>query len=173
MAENEQITGAGNNQAASASTQERQFVVQRIYVKDVSFESPNAPDIFRGDWTPTQDLNLSTQVTKLQEDIYEVVLSLTVTLKAGDKTAFIVEVQQAGIFTVAGFSAQEMGPMMGAYCPNLLFPYAREVVSDLVVKGSFPALVLQHVNFESLYAQHQQAAAQEQAQAEAAAAGTH
>lgn len=150
MAENEQ------------TPPERQFVVQRIYLKDASFESPNAPDIFRGDWRPTHDLNLGTKVEKLDDQIYEVVLSVTVSVKVEDKTAFLVEVHQAGIFTVGAFPEQEMGPMLGAYCPSLLFPYAREVVSDLVVKGSFPQLVLQHVNFDLLYAQHRQQAMEQQ-----------
>lgn len=141
---------------------ERQFSVQRVYTKDVSFESPNAPEIFRGEWKPAHELNLNTKINKLEDNVYEVVLSVTVSAKVGDKTAFIVEVQQAGIFTSLGFPEEELGPLLGAYCPNLLFPYAREVVSDLVVKGSFPQLVLQHVNFDLLFAQHQQQAAQDQ-----------
>jgi preprotein translocase subunit SecB len=156
MAENDQINP------------ERQFAVQRIYTKDLSFESPNAPEIFRGEWQPQNELNLNTKVNRLADQAYEVVLSVTVTAKVGDKTAFIVEVQQAGIFTMAGFSEQELGPMLGAYCPNLLFPYAREAVSELVTKGSFPQLVLQHVSFDALFAQHQQEAA---AQAAAGADG--
>ena len=144
---------------------ERQFAVQRIYTKDLSFESPNAPEIFRGEWKPQNELNLNTKVNRLADQAYEVVLSVTVTAKVGDKTAFIVEVQQAGIFTMAGFTEQELGPMLGAYCPNLLFPYARETVSDLVTKGSFPQLVLQHVSFDALFAQHQQEAAAQAAEA--------
>ncbi|CRI64903.1 Protein-export protein secB [Thiocapsa sp. KS1] len=153
MAENEQ-----SNEPRAQS--ERQFSVQRVYVKDASFESPNAPDVFRGEWKPTHELNVSTKVNRIQDDLYEVVLSVTVSAQLGDKTAFIVEVQQAGIFGISGFAEQEMGAMVGAYCPNLLFPYAREVVSDLVSKGSFPQLVLQHVNFDALFAQHQQEAMQ-------------
>jgi preprotein translocase subunit SecB len=159
---------AENAQSNEPRTQtERQFSVQRVYVKDASFESPNAPDIFRGEWKPTHELNVSTKVNRIQDDLFEVVLSVTVSAKLGDKTAFIVEVQQAGIFGIAGFAEQEMGAMVGAYCPNLLFPYAREVVSDLVSKGSFPQLVLQHVNFDALFAQHQQEAMQ-RAKSEAA-----
>lgn len=142
-------------------TAERQFAVQRIYTKDVSFESPNAPEIFRGEWKPQHELNLNTKVEKLADGAYEVVLSVTATVKVGDKIAFIVEVHQAGIFMLAGFPDQEIGPMVGAYCPSMLFPYAREVVSDLVVKGSFPQLVLQHVNFDALFAQHQKQAAEQ------------
>jgi preprotein translocase subunit SecB len=135
---------------------ERQFQLLRIYTKDVSYESPNAPTIFRGNWQPQHELNLNTAVNNLGDDTYEVVLSVTATTKTEDKTAFIVEVQQAGLFGVKGFPEAELGPLLGAYCPNLLFPYAREVVSDLVTKGSFPQVVLQPVNFDALYAQHQQ-----------------
>lgn len=137
---------------------ERQFSVQRVYTKDVSFESPNAPAIFRGEWKPKHDINITTKIDRLDEYLYEVVLSVTVSALMEEKTAFIVEVQQAGIFSMSGFAEAELGPMLGAYCPTLLFPYAREVVSDLVVKGSFPQLVLQHVNFDALFAQHQQQA---------------
>ena len=156
MAENEQQT-------------ERQFMVHRIYTKDLSFESPNAPDIFRQEWQPKHDLNLNTQVNKHGDEAYEVVLSVTVTIKIEDKTALIVEVHQAGLFGVQGFPEAELGPLLGAYCPNLLFPYAREVVSDLVTKGSFPQLVLQPVNFDALFAQHQQQMA-EQAKGESGSA---
>lgn len=138
--------------------EQRLFQLQRIYLKDMSFESPNAPAIFTGDWQPKHELNLNTKVDKVGEDTYEVLLSLTVTAKTGDQTAFIVEVQQAGLVAVKGFPDAELGPLLGAYCPNLLFPYAREVVTDLVTKGSFPQLVLQPVNFDALFAQHRQQA---------------
>jgi preprotein translocase subunit SecB len=149
MTDNQQPTG------------ERQFALQRIYLKDSSFESPNAPDIFRQQWEPQHELNLNTKINRLSEDTYEVVLAVTVTTKVGEKTASIVEVQQAGIFGVKGFPEQEIGPLLGAYCPNLLFPYAREVVSDLATKGSFPQLVLQPVNFDALFAQHQEQVAEQ------------
>jgi preprotein translocase subunit SecB len=141
----------------------RHFAVQRIYIKDLSFESPNAPDIFRSQWDPKHELNINTKVAPLGEDAYEVVLSITITTKVEDKTALIVEVHQAGIFAAKGFSDQELGPLLGAYCPNQLFPYAREAVADLVTKGSFPQIVLQPINFDALYAQHQQQAAQQAA----------
>jgi preprotein translocase subunit SecB len=139
---------------------EKQFVVHRIYTKDVSYESPNSPDIFRQEWKPNHELNLNTKVNKLAADAFEVVLSVTVTTKIVDKTALIAEVHLAGLFGVRGFPEPELGPLLGAYCPNLLFPYAREVVSDLVTKGSFPQLVLQPVNFDALFAQHQRTAGQ-------------
>lgn len=144
MAENEQAKN------------ERQFQIQRIFLKDLSFESPNAPAIFTGEWQPKHELNINTKIDKINDGIYEVVLSVTVTTKVGEQTAFIVEVQQAGLVAVKGFPDGEMGPLLGAYCPNLLFPYAREAISDLVTKGSFPQLVLQPVNFDALFAQHQQ-----------------
>lgn len=147
--------------AQDQQSTERNFAVQRVYTKDISFESPNAPEIFRGEWKPKHELNLNTRINQLEEQVFEVILVVTVTVTVEDKTAFIVEVQQAGIFSASGFGEAEMGPMLGAYCPALLFPYAREVVSDLVVKGSFPQLVLQHVNFDVLFAQHQQQAAEE------------
>lgn len=134
----------------------REFALQRVYVKDISFETPNSPAVFTAEWKPESNLNLNSNVTKLAESTYEVVVTVTVTTKVGDKTAYLVEVQQAGIFAVKGFSDKEMGHMMGAYCPNLLFPYAREVVSDLVSKGSFPQMLLTPVNFDALYAQHLQ-----------------
>jgi preprotein translocase subunit SecB len=150
--------------APDQQTPERNFAVQRVYTRDISFESPNAPEIFRGDWKPKHELNLNTKINQLDEQVFEVVLTVTVSVTVEEKTAFIAEVHQAGIFGLSGFSEAEVGPMLGAYCPALLFPYAREVVSDLVVKGSFPQLVLQHVNFDALFAQHQeQAMEQEQA----------
>lgn len=153
--------------------QEREFVIQRIYVKDLSFESPNSPEVFRGEWSPQNELNLNTQVNRLDEQNFEVVLTVTVTAKLGDKTAFIAEVHQAGVFTLGGFPDQELAPLVGAYCPNILFPYAREALTDVVSKGSFPQLVLQPINFDALFAQHQQQAAAEAAQAPAAGTTQH
>jgi len=135
---------------------ERQLVVHRIYTKDLSYEAPNAPDIFRREWQPKLDLNLNTQASKLDEDTFEVVLLVTATTRLADKTASIVEVHLAGLFGIQGFPEPELAHLLGAYCPNLLFPYVREVISDLVTKGSFPQLVLQPVNFDALFAQHQQ-----------------
>ncbi len=140
---------------------ERHFGIQRLYLKDLSFESPNAPDIFRGPWRPQHELSLNTRINSLDQAVYEVVLSVTATVKVEDKTAFLLEVQQAGIFMAQGFTEEELGPLLGAYCPALLFPYAREVISDLSTKGSFPPLILQHVNFDLLFAQHRQQATAE------------
>lgn len=139
---------------------EKQFAIQKIYTKDISFETPNAPKVFTLKWEPALDLNLGTHVETLESSMYEVSLTITVTVKIADSTAYLVEVNQAGIFSVAGFSDQEMGPMLGSFCPNILFPYAREVVSDLVSKGGFPQLILAPVNFDALYMQHLQQAQQ-------------
>ncbi|OUR65657.1 protein-export chaperone SecB [Methylophaga sp. 42_25_T18] len=161
----------------NASTEEQQaarFVIQKIYTKDVSFESPNSPDIFREEWKPKLDLQLGNEYRRIDEDNHEIILSVTVTAKVGDKTAFLVEVKQAGIFSLTGYSDEEMGPLIGSYCPNTLFPFVREVVSDVVTKGGFPQLVLSPVNFDAMYMhQKEQAIAQAQAQAAASADTTH
>ena len=142
-------------QPQAQAQDERMFQLHRIYIKDLSFESPKSPHIFLGEWQPKHELSLNTQVNRIDELTFEVILTVTVTTHIGEQTAFIVEVQQAGLVGVKGFAEPELGPLLGAYCPNLLFPYAREAISDLVAKGSFPQLVLQPVNFEVLYAQRQ------------------
>jgi len=135
---------------------EKQFAIQKIYTKDISFETPNSPKIFTQKWEPSLDLNLETNVENLENSMYEVSLSITVTVKIGETIAYLVEIKQAGIFTIAGFSKQEIDPMLGSFCPNVLFPYAREAISDLVNKGGFPQLILAPVNFDALYMQHLQ-----------------
>jgi preprotein translocase subunit SecB len=135
---------------------EKQFAIQKIYTKDISFETPNSPKIFTQKWEPSLDINLGTNVEPLENSMYEVALTITVTVKIADTTAYLVEVIQAGIFSVDGFSDQEMGPMLGSFCPNILFPYAREAISDIVNKGGFPQLILAPVNFDALYMQHLQ-----------------
>jgi len=142
--------------AEENNTVEKQFSIQKIYTKDISFETPNSPKVFIEKWEPSVDFNLSTHVEALENSLYEVALTITITVKSGDTTAYLVEVNQAGIFALNGFNDLEMGPMVGSFCPNILFPYAREVVSDLVTKGGFPQLLLAPVNFDALYAQHLQ-----------------
>lgn len=137
-----------------------QFAIQRIYTKDISFETPNSPAIFTEKWEPNVNIDLNTSATALQEGLYEIVLTVTVLTKIGEKTAYLAEVQQAGIFIIAGFNDQERDGMIHSYCPNILFPYAREVISDLVSKGSFPQMLLSPINFDALYAQHLQQKAQ-------------
>ncbi len=140
---------------------DRLFQIQKIYLKDVSLEAPNAPHIFRQQWEPEIGLQLNNAAFDLGEDTHEVVLTLTVTAKLQDKTAYIVEIQQAGIFTMKGYNKDEMGQLLGAFCPNVLFPFAREAVSDLVTKGGFPPLLLAPINFDLLYQEQLQ---KEQAQ---------
>lgn len=133
-----------------------QFALQRVYVKDASFEVPNAPKVFLQTWKPDVNIDLNTQVTRLEDNQhFDITLSITVTAKNEGEVAFIAEVKQAGIFQVVGVPDAELGPLLGAYCPNLLFPFAREAISDLVGKGSFPQLLLQPINFDAVYAESQ------------------
>lgn len=156
------------SEESNTQQQGPQFAIQRIYTKDVSFETPNSPAIFTEQWEPEVNVELNSTGNKLADDVFEVILAVTVTAKLGEKTAYLAEVQQAGIFNISGFSEQDMGGMIHSYCPNVLFPYVREVVSDLVTKGSFPQMVLQPINFDALYAQHlekQQAGSEEKSDA--------
>lgn len=138
-----------------ARADQRQVAIQKIYVADTSLEVPNAPEIFTKEWKPSVDVQLSTAVKNLSNDTHNVVVTVTVTAKLEDQTAYLVEVQQAGIFLVRGFgSEQEKAAVLGAYCPNLLFPFARESVADLVARAGFPHFLLQPVNFDALYQQH-------------------
>lgn len=146
---------------AENTTEEKQFSIQKIYTKDISFETPNSPQVFSGKWEPSVDFNLGTHNQALEDSLFEVSLSITVTVKSDDQIAYLVEVNQAGIFSISGFPEQEKAPMLGSFCPNILFPYAREAVSDLVTKGGFPQLLLAPVNFDALYAQHLQQAQQQ------------
>ncbi|RRV03956.1 protein-export chaperone SecB [Pseudomonas sp. v388] len=150
------MTDQTNNAAAPAEENGPQFSLQRIYVRDLSFEAPKSPAIFRQEWTPSVSLDLNTRQKPLEGDFYEVVLTLSVTVNNGEEVAFIVEVQQAGIFLIKGLDDASMSHTLGAFCPNILFPYAREAIDNLVVRGSFPALMLAPVNFDALYAQELQ-----------------
>jgi preprotein translocase subunit SecB len=140
----------------AAEQQDLQFAIQRIYVKDISFEAPHTPAIFRKEWRPEVKLDLDTRSEKLEENLFEVVLSLTVTAMLGEETAFLCEVQQAGIFSVPALPDAQMAHMLAAFIPNILFPYAREAVSNLVNRGTFPQLNLAPVNFDALFAQYVQ-----------------
>lgn len=130
---------------------QHEFSIQRIYIKDLSFESPNSPDIFQTEWNPQVDLNLRTDSKKIADNVYEVILHITTTVKLKDQTAFLVEIKQAGIFVIKGFSDEELKPMLGSFCPNILFPYGREVISETISRGSFPPLYLAPINFDAFY----------------------
>lgn len=138
------------------------FAIEKVYVKDLSLEVPNAPAIFLETDTPEVGLQLETGIQRVADEIYEVVLTVTVTAKLGEKTVFLVEVGQGGIFRVRNIPEENIEPLLSVACPNILFPYAREVISDSVVRAGFAPVVLQPVNFEALYNERQQ---QEAAQA--------
>lgn len=164
-------TSVNLNPDAGAPQQNQQFGLQRIYLKDASFEMPLGAAAFTQQWEPKINLDLNTKNVQLDEKLFEVTLSLTISATIGEeaKTAFLVEVHQAGIFVADGFDPQTLHQTLGIVCPNIIFPYAREAVDNLVTRGSFPALLLAPVNFEALYVQAmRQAAAKQQTQAQAA-----
>ncbi len=143
-----------NQEAASspAGEESAKFALQRIYIKDSSFESPKAPDCFRGQWQPKVNMELNSSNTPIGDGLFEVVLQLTITAKdESDEVVYLIEVQQAGIFNIEGLSEEALIQTLGAFCPSVLFPYAREAVDSLVVKGSFPALMLAPVNFDAIF----------------------
>ncbi|OOF39839.1 MULTISPECIES: protein-export chaperone SecB [Rodentibacter] len=146
------------NQQPEVATEESQAVlqIQRIYVKDVSFEAPNLPHIFHQEWKPKLGFDLSTETVQLGDDLYEVTLNITVetTLEDSGDLAFLCEVKQAGVFTISGLEEVQMAHCLTSQCPNMLFPYARELVSSLVNRGTFPALNLSPVNFDALFIEY-------------------
>jgi len=164
-----------NGEQATTEQAAPQFAIQRVYTKDVSFETPNSPAIFQKEWKPEVKLDIDTRSAKLSDDTYEVVLSLTVTATVEDQTAFLAEVQQAGVFTIGNLPEAQLAHTIGAFCPTTLFPYARETVANLVSRGSFPQLNLAPVNFEALFASYvqQRAAAQAESSEVPASAETH
>jgi preprotein translocase subunit SecB len=135
---------------------ERRFDIHKIYVKDASLETPNSPGIFSHEWKPEIGIQLESNSTKVSEGLHEVVLSVTVTAKLGESTAYLVEVQQAGLFMTQGFNDDEMGHLLGSFCPGTLFPFTREAIASLVGKAGFPKLYLKPVNFDAIYMQQRQ-----------------
>jgi preprotein translocase subunit SecB len=159
------------NQAASAeAAQDAQpgFGIEKLYVKDASIEVPNAPQIFTDRTAPQVNVELSNAAQKLDEGIFEVTIKVTVTAKIGDKTAFLVEATQAGIFAIRNVPGENLEPILAITCPNILFPYAREAVSDMVTRAGFAPVLLNPINFEALYLQQKEQLQQKQ-QAENAA----
>lgn len=140
-------------QASTEQRSEAQFMIQRVYVKNLSFETTNTPAIFQQQWEPELSLDINTQNTQLDETTYEVSLTVTATVKNKNTTAFLIEVQQAGIFSIQGPAPEQLDHLLGSFCPSILFPYAREAITTEVVRGSFPQLVLAPVNFDALYIQ--------------------
>ncbi|SEN20524.1 protein-export chaperone SecB [Nitrosomonas marina] len=144
--------------------QQPAFNIEKIYVKDLSLEIPNAPGIFLEREAPQVNLQLNTQNNVVKEGLYEVLVMVTVTAKVKDQVMFLVEVQQAGIFRISNVPENEIGPVLGIGCPNILFPYVREAVSDVVTRAGFPPVILNPVNFEAVYNQSQQRAGSESAE---------
>jgi preprotein translocase subunit SecB len=131
-----------------------QVTLQSVYLKDCSYESPNGPRLPNNQgWDPKFQLNMNTSTEELAADVREVLLTITLEAKQGDATLYLVEVKQAGVFSIAGASIEDLKRLIGSFCPSVLFPYAREAISDLVVKGGFPNFLLPLVNFEALFAQ--------------------
>lgn len=163
----EGTNGAGNHQADSSNAPQPNpkgnqinLTIQRIYIKDLSFESPESPKIFANvDWKPEVNIELSVKNQNLENHLYEVVLLITVTLVHEKKTVLLSEVQQAGIFTIEGIDGENLNHLLSSYCPNILFPYAREAISDVVVRGGFPQLLLAPINFDALYEESKKKAA--------------
>lgn len=161
MVENQPNQNSPDNTAAEQQNQE-QFVIQKIYLKDCSFETPNSPDIFMSQAQPQPHIDISHHVQELQSTIYEVVVEITASVKFGEKTAFLAEVKQAGVFTLS--TPKEQIPyMLNGVCPNIIFPYAREMISNLVSHGGFPPLLLNPVNFEWAFMQRMQQKQQQKA----------
>ena len=138
---------------AAVQPQGATFTVEKLYVKDVSFEAPNAPQVFNESGQPQLNMNLNQKVGRLDGDLFEVVLGVTLTCTLNDKTVYLAEVAQAGIFGLAGFDDRTLDMMLGTYCPNVLFPYVRQSISDLITSGGFPPFYMQPINFEALYAE--------------------
>lgn len=144
-----------------------QFMIQRIYIKNLSFETTNTPAVFQEKWEPELNLDVNIEHKDLENDTYEVTLMVTTTVTNNKNTAFLVEVQQAGIFTIKGPSEEQLDHLLNSFCPSLLFPYAREVISSEVMRGSFPQLILAPINFDALYIHQKEAKAKpEKAQTE-------
>jgi len=145
-----------HNQEAAAAAEnpnEQQFAVQRLYIKDLSFEAPMGAEAFTKQWQPAVNQELGNKVNKLDDNNYEVILTITITVKLGEETAFLIEVHQAGIFNITGLEEQQLAHVLNTMCPQILFPYAREAIDNVITKGSFPALMLPPINFDALFAQ--------------------
>lgn len=149
-------TSQQNNMSSNNNDESAQFLIQRIYVKDASFETPHSPQIFQQKWEPDLNLDVSTESKPLEKNVYEVTLTLTATVKTNQMVAFLAEVKQAGIFTIQGTVEAQLEHLLESFCPNILFPYAREIITTQVIHGSFPQLVLAPINFDALYMQKHQ-----------------
>lgn len=172
MAEKEKATSesaehASGTEEVSGTEKEAQpsLVIQKIYLYDASFEAPNTPFVFRGEWKPHIDFNLNNRSRVLEGDTYEVQLLIHLTAKNNDKVAFVLELTQVGLFTIQNISEEKLKPLLGSYCPSVIYPYARETVSSLITHGGFPDLYLAPINFDLLYQRHLAEAAKKEAEA--------
>lgn len=162
MVENEEVTTPGENA--------QELIFQKIYVGDASLEVPHAPDIFNREWRPEVDVQIQNSVEPISDDMHHVVLCVTVTARLDEEVAYLAEVHQCGVFRVIGYEDAVTHAILGSYCPSVLFPYARESISDLIQRGGFPQLLLQPVDFDALYREHME---QAQAGSEAPAGVRH
>lgn len=152
---------------AAGQQPQQQFQLQRIFLKDLSYEAPKTPQLFKEQWKPEVNLEVNNTANEIESNIYEVVLKVTVSVKNGENTAFIVEVAQAGLFLLQGVEGIQKEAILKGVCANILFPYARETVSDVVSRGTFPQFLLQPINFEAAFAENlrkQQEQAKQEAQ---------
>lgn len=172
--EPQENTEATETEGAEQQQPQVQFAMQRMYLKDLSFETPQGVEAFKKQWKPSVNQEMTTKTKKVEDGLYEVTLQLTITVKDEEEALYLVEVQQAGLFTVTGLEGQQLAQVLNTACPNMLFPYAREVIDNVVTKGSFPALMLPPINFDALFMQAlAQAKAQAEQQGEGAGETTH
>lgn len=157
MAEQEDTEQAVKN----PQEEQGEFGIQKIYVKDISFETPHSPQIFQEQWQPSVNMDVSNSATALSNQLFEVSLAVTITVSFEEKTVYLAEVHQAGVFHIDGFSPELLNRMLATVCPNILFPFARELIADLATRGGFPQLLLAPMNFDALYEQHLEKARQE------------
>jgi len=154
------VTQSTSNDSLANNATDVNFTIQRIYLKDLSFESPQSPRVFaKAEWKPDVNIELSVKNEKIDDNVFEVILVLTITLAYDKQTIFINEVKQAGVFTIEGAQPMQLEHLLGSYCPNIIFPYAREVISDVIVRGGFPQLLLAPINFDALFEESKKKAA--------------
>ncbi len=151
-----------NAQGQGDGEQQASFQIEKIYAKDVSLEIPNAPQVFIEQGSPQLEVQIANEIQNFAEGLFEVTVTATVTAKVGEKTIFLAEAAQAGIFSIRNVPAQELDPLLSIGCPTIVFPYLRETISDLVTRGGFPPVLLSPVSFEALYLQRQQQQSQPQ-----------
>ena len=146
-------------ETTAAQQEQVQFSIQRIYVRDISFETPQGAAAFQKQWKPKVSQDMNTKTNKIDDGLYEVSLRVTITMADGEDTIYLAEVEQAGLFNIKGFTDQQLPQVINASCPSILFPYLRETIDNIVTKGGFPALMLPPINFDALFASAVQKAA--------------